>query len=116
MKIFKISFLLIIFLSIMPTFATFIEPEWSDFCPSEYLNLENKQYIIPEKNYWVQRRNDFENKKQMCRAQDNKDACFNELRQSELSKNNLYFSQKNLEARERENDYLFNSLYMYRYD
>ena len=55
---------------------TFFEPQWNEFCPKQYINLdESKDYIKPEKSYWANRKREFNQRLQICRNSYDKDAC-----------------------------------------
>jgi hypothetical protein len=88
------KFLLLAALSLcLPASAVF-EPEWSEFSPAAYINIDTtKSYILDEKKYWSARKIDFEKKKGYCLAMpepDEKHACFKELRELQASKNRFY--------------------------
>lgn len=43
-------------------------PEWREICPSLYLNINSDgEYVLPEKQYWADRRKSFEKSKHYCR-------------------------------------------------
>jgi len=70
-----------------PVFAAaFFEPQWNEFCPNQYINLDpEKEYILAEKKYWQQRKKDFDTKVKHCKTMipEMRSACFNDLRQIE---------------------------------
>ncbi len=114
MKVKKL-FIYLYLLTVLPVSAAYFDIEWSEFCPQEFLNLENKTYILPDKVYWVQRKIEFENKKQICLSQQNKEDCFNELRQYESNKNKLYFQEKDLQQQRERSEMLYDSIESLRY-
>lgn len=71
-------------LAITPAFAdTYFAPQWNEFCPSQYANLDpEKDYILAEKKYWQQRKKDFDNKLNQCDSliSEEREACYNNLR------------------------------------
>lgn len=78
----------------LPAFAYF-EPEWSEFCPYNYRNIDvNKNYIAPIKKYWQQRRITFEKNLAYCKTLKDSNACFQELRKIENEKTEI--AQKNM--------------------
>ncbi len=105
----KYSLLLALFLT-LPTF-TYFEPDWSEFCPPQYVNLStSKKYFWAEKKYWLNRKVNFEKNKGYCEIQKDKEDCFAELRQSELNKNKVYFSQIQIDQQRANTAIMYNSI------
>lgn len=99
----------------LPAFAYF-EPDWSEFCPPKYVNLStSKNYFWAEKKYWLNRRLNFEKNKNYCETQKNKENCFAELRQSELNKNKIYFSQLQIDQQRANTAIMNNSINSLKY-
>lgn len=86
--------LLILVLCTAPALAYF-EPEWSEFCPYGYRNIStSKDYKIPIKKYWQQRRINFEKNKSYCKTVSDVDACYAELRRIENEKTQIIQRQQ----------------------
>lgn len=111
----KVMLVLVFSCVVLPVAAAFFAPEWSEFCPAQYANLENKSYLLPEKVYWLQRRLNFEEKKKMCLSQEDQGACYSELRQSENNKNKIYYEEKRLRQEREESNMFYDSMYNRRY-
>lgn len=88
-------------------------PQWSEFCPVKYLNAEQMEYMttsswknilcivsllgikyriqyVKTNNYWVDRKNSFENEIGLCNeneSNDDKISCYMKVRQLEVEKN-----------------------------
>lgn len=89
-----IAFILTI-LTVSPVFGEVFAPQWDEFCPPSYVNLDkDKSYFLAEKKYWVARKKVFEDKMIYCEARKDKEGCYNGLRQQEFNKNNIYFTQQ----------------------
>lgn len=79
-------------------------PEWNDFCPLGMINAQkvepkwyNSYYAkldIKDKNYWADRRIDFEQSLTKCDSLDknNQNACYEKLKQRQASLNSTYIS------------------------
>lgn len=81
-----------------------LPPKWADFCEMGYENAVYKEsddifnifsFVKSErvkKNYWAERRVSFESYLKTCNALDDsaKAACYDELKRSEIQKNDLY--------------------------
>ena len=74
-----------------------LEIEFKEFCP--YKKLQNidtsKRYILPSKQYWAERKRQFNERINYCNMQEDKESCFNELRVYENNKTQLYYSELN---------------------
>ena len=81
MKKFLIASLFI--LLCLPSFAVDI-PQWSEFCPAQYLNVQSATFNT-DKNYWHNRRLQFENSLEVCRQKigTEREYCYSELRDVE---------------------------------
>ena len=91
-KMKKALILLVLILISSPVLAYF-EPEWSEFCPITYKNIDlTKNYKLPIKKYWQQRRIDFNKNLGYCKSIENEEKrynCFSELRRIEKEKTNI---------------------------
>lgn len=83
-----------------PVFANaFFEPQWNEFCPNQYANLDpEKDYILAEKKYWQQRKKDFDKKVSRCNSlvPEMRAACFNDLRQIESNASITHLQEQRL--------------------
>lgn len=83
-----------------PVFANaFFEPQWNEFCPNQYANLDpEKDYILAEKKYWQQRKKDFDKKVSHCNrlVPEMRAACFNDLRQIESNASITHLQEQRL--------------------
>ena len=83
----KYILVLCTFLIISPVFAdVFFEPQWNEFCPNKYANLDpEKDYILADKKYWQQRKKEFDQKVKHCKSlvPEQLAACYENLRQIE---------------------------------
>lgn len=68
----------------LPAYSnTYFEPQWNEFCPNQYINLDTeKNYKLAEKKYWQQRKEDFDEKINTCKSliPEEHSACYNNLR------------------------------------
>lgn len=120
----KIIALFIVFIISAPCFAQ-VQPEWSEFCPKRYLNAkyrENNSHAnrlfgglltctiygapigipiliwnknVDNRNYWANRRTEFNNEIEGCNRMDNYDSkinCYASVRSIEYSKNQDYYA------------------------
>lgn len=69
-------------------------PQWSEFCPKEYLNAKSRggwTFFKPDTydNYWHERKLQFEDNVSKCTAYSGNDlaACYQQVREAELIKN-----------------------------
>lgn len=80
-----------------PAFAeNFFIPEWKNFCPISYINIDpNKNYIVPVKRYWALRRQTFESRMEQCQRvpEDKKYSCYAQIRELEGSESENYNKQ-----------------------
>ena len=78
---------LLLLCAISPAFAeAYFEPQWNEFCPNQYINLDpEKDYILAEKKYWQQRKKEFDRKVTYCGHLSplEKENCYNDLRRIE---------------------------------
>lgn len=93
MKKFLIASLFI--LLCLPSFAVDI-PQWSEFCPAQYLNVQSATFNT-DKNYWHNRRLQFENSLEVCRQKigTEREYCYSELRDVENLKNDIRTERQN---------------------
>ena len=75
---------------------TFFEPEWSDFCPNRFKNVNNRWHYTSSGRYWANRRQSFEKNLKFCQnlSSTQKDACFHELSIKEENKTRTYQNEK----------------------
>ena len=88
----------LIFMNTMPVFAeSYFAPQWNEFCPNQYANLDpEKDYILAEKKYWQKRKKDFDRKIKRCNSIINeyeKEKCYNDLRQIEGNATALHIQE-----------------------
>lgn len=71
-------------------------PQWSEFCPSQYLNVQSATFNT-DKNYWHNRRLQFENALENCKMKigTERNYCYTELRDLENMKNEIRTERKN---------------------
>lgn len=122
----KKSIILIGLLMITQSAQAYFEPQWSEFCPVQYINAEYRNKIernpvikplafvgqvctlnivpvywtlqkrdaeVVENNYWVQRKQQFNNEIETCKqynSNDNQLSCYMNIRQVEANKNAQY--------------------------
>ena len=93
----KILFLLIICLSV-PVFAeAFFEPEWSEFAPSRYENINaSRWHYTSSGRYWAKRKQQFEKRLQKCNSlsETSREACYKTLREIENNETANYNNGK----------------------
>ena len=97
-KILSVLFLAIFLSSGFATAKVYFEPQWSEFAPQYALtsDLINKTYVNKHKrNYWNARLKHFEERKNFCKQQIEKDECYKELRELEQYLTVLYFTYTN---------------------
>lgn len=88
------------------TFAkanTFFEPQWKEFCPSQYINISlEKNYKLAEKKYWQQRKKDFNIKINQCRrySDDKRSACHASIREIESNATALHIEEIKIKQQE----------------
>lgn len=102
MKKYIILFMLSLYIS--PAFAnTFFEPQWNEFCPSQYANLDlEKDYILAEKKYWQQRKKDFNRKLRYCNvlSDNQRGACYDNLRLVESNATSTHLAEVRIKQQE----------------
>lgn len=73
----------------LPSFAeNFLEPDWSEFCPNKYVNInENRNYFTSTAKYWVERKKIFNKRIAECKNLNHElqGQCYRELRQIETN-------------------------------
>lgn len=84
--------------SISPVFAeAYFEPQWNEFCPNQYINLDpDKDYILAEKKYWQERKRDFDKKIAHCKSledNDKQEACYENIRRIETNASNTHLAE-----------------------
>lgn len=87
----KIFMLSVITSLIAPAFAdTVFSPDWKEFCPLQYANIDTqKDYKLTEKQYWANRKLTFEKRVEKCNAlnPNQQEACYAKVRELENSAN-----------------------------
>lgn len=88
----------LIYLTTIPAYSeSYFAPQWNEFCPNQYANLDpEKDYILAEKKYWQQRKKDFDRKVKRCSFISNdfdKEKCYNDLRQIEGNATALHIQE-----------------------
>lgn len=65
-----------------------LPPQWSEFCPSEFLTAQSSTFS-KDKTYWYNRRIQFEGSARQCAAYQGEDlkSCYAQIRQAEAAKN-----------------------------
>lgn len=90
----KILLALLLLFLLSPSFAqAFFEPEWSDFCPKRYTNIDsNKLHLTGSARYWADRKKGFEKRLAKCNnlPSEKREACYDSLRMIENDKTNVY--------------------------
>lgn len=87
------------------TFDGVNEPEWKDFAPSAYVDVEEPKGIgklNETASYWYKRKVDFENAIQECRTFENSDekfSCYQQVKVKQYQENSDYNAR--IEAQER---------------
>jgi hypothetical protein len=94
-------FLLIICFSV-PVFAdAFFEPEWSEFAPSRYENINTSRwYYTSSGRYWSKRKQQFDKRLQKCKSlpESSREACYVMLRDIENNETANYNNGKTSRA------------------
>lgn len=75
-----------------PVLAEFIlTPQWSEFCPVEYINAQASKWN-KNNNYWFIRRNQFEDAISRCHVYTGNDlkSCYNQVSVAEENKNKAW--------------------------
>jgi hypothetical protein len=97
-KMKKIILFLIIFCFCLPVFAeVFFEPEWSEFCPSRYANIDSSRWHYTSSGrYWAKRKQQFENRLEKCNSlrESSREACYKTLREIENNETANYNNGK----------------------
>jgi len=107
----KIFIILSFVLLAQPALAQVIDPQWSEFCPDKYINAEYKiptlwdywfSFSREPKNYWANRKNEFEANIKTCRdvqsSEDELYSCYLQVRGMEQNKNSVIAEQQYAKA------------------
>ena len=90
-------FLLIICFSV-PAFAeAFFEPEWSEFSPSRYEDINTSRWhYTSSARYWSKRKQQFDKRLQKCNglSETSREACYAKLREIENNETTNYNNGK----------------------
>ncbi len=74
---------------LLPTYAeTFFEPEWSEFCPAKYSNVDTGGHFLSSTaKYWAGRKQMFDKRVAQCKSLESakQGQCYEELRQLEIN-------------------------------
>lgn len=101
------KFIYLLFFQILfyPCFADdFIRPNWKEFCPKRYENVNKDVWRYTSSGrYWSKRKKDFEVKLKNCDMLNEvqRTACYNNLRENELDKTKVFMKEKRGKAFER---------------
>ncbi len=89
----KIVAVLIFYLAVLPALAEiFFEPKWEDFCPKKFVNINpDSWHYTASGRYWAQRKKVFNERLEKCNSlnEASKEACYNSLRELEVSATQL---------------------------
>lgn len=88
-KFFVIALLVVMGLPVLAEFVS--APEWSEFCPVEYLNAKPSKWS-KNTDYWYSRRTQFDAAVERCNSYTGNDlkACYEHIRVSEQNKNKVW--------------------------
>lgn len=88
MKRFLVALGLIMTISNSVYAEVFLTPQWSEFCPSEYLTAQSSKFSS-SKTYWYNRKIQFDASLRQCGAYSGDDlkSCYDQVRQAEATKN-----------------------------
>lgn len=86
-KVFLLT-ILSVFLSPMVLADAVVAPQWSEFCPSAYINSRSSRFNSVQ-NYWYNRRIQFEESLEQCNSYNGEHlkACYSKIRAEEKNKN-----------------------------
>lgn len=85
--------LIIVLLMSTARASAYFVPTWDEFCPFNMRNISTtKNYKLPVKKYWQQRKIVFEKNIEYCNSSKDKDACYMELRKIENDKTTNYLN------------------------
>lgn len=100
----NVIILLLVLIIPVPVLATaFFEPQWNEFCPNKYINLDpDKEYVLSEKVYWQQRKKDFDKKVGYCKKMipEQRVDCYNNLRQIESNASATHIQEIKIKQQE----------------
>ena len=113
----KFFILLIVFAFCCPVFADVFVPQWSEFCPPQFVNGQPKDHSVFSKilintrednkiyDYWVQRKIDFYNSLNNCNQYppEQINQCYQQIRQSESNKSLTFYQYQQLQQTDRNN-------------
>ena len=89
----KTVFTLVFLVFVIPVFAeVFFEPQWEEFCPKRYVNINpNSWHYTLSGKYWALRKKIFEQRLAKCNSLsgEKKEACYSNLRDIETSATQL---------------------------
>ncbi len=80
---------------------TFFAPEWNDFAPSNFKNINPEGFHwTASGRYWAERKTKFDNRINQCNSLDGnaKTACYKELRDIEVNANKMYYKRSTSNA------------------
>lgn len=91
MKKFVVLLSLLVFTSGMAFADIVLAPQWSEFCPVEYLNAQSSKWN-KNNDYWYTRRNQFQESISRCNAYtgENLKSCYEQVKLSEQNKNKAW--------------------------
>lgn len=65
-----------------------VSPQWSEFCPSEYISSKSSRFNSTQ-NYWYNRRVQFEESLEQCNSYSGEHlkSCYSKIRAEEINNN-----------------------------
>lgn len=116
----KKIFMLSVIASLMaPAFADAVfAPDWKEFCPPQYANIDTqKDYKLAEKQYWANRKLNFEKRIEKCDSlnPNQQEACYAKVRELENSANSTKNEFRSIQLQEKsvKNQLLPKTQYLY---
>ena len=97
----KILLIVFVLFSLSVYANSFFEPQWQEFCPSRYANVDSsKWYYTASGKYWAKRRKLFEERLAKCNglSLELRDACYQSLREIETNATQMYANEKSSKA------------------
>lgn len=99
MKKFTIILSLLVLASSSAFSEIILAPEWSEFCPVEYINAQSSKWN-KNNDYWNTRRSQFETSISRCNSYvgDDLKSCYEQVRISEQNKNKAWHTRLEQQA------------------
>ncbi|MBQ3641346.1 hypothetical protein II906_05420 [bacterium] len=98
-KILAYGLLTIFILGCTANAKSYFAPEWSEFCPDQYLTIDTtKNYKLAVKKYWQRRKIEFDKKVETCNKyeENERENCYEEIRRIEGNMTQTYLKVKEL--------------------